>query len=153
MKIHELVTLTALVIILSQCKKSNIDGFNIQPVYYDIPFEITTKDSLYLADGTNSLGIRLISIHDDRATGILCSTTWGGQADITTAIYHKNSTADTCIKPIPGCSNNQEFDTINPNTPKCIYQTYSLHLLKLNPYDKQETDIAKYSVKYVIKRQ
>ncbi|MFM2305671.1 MAG: hypothetical protein RLZZ367_340 [Bacteroidota bacterium] len=156
MKIQKTVAVIALIIIVvgaSGCRKKDINTVNVQPVYYDIPFEITTKDSFYLADGLNSLGIKLVSIYDDRATGVLCSISSGGQANIKAAIYLNNLAIDTCLKSIPGCSNNQEYDTINPNAPKCVYQTYSIHLLKLNPYDKKEDDIAKYSVKYVIKRQ
>lgn len=156
MNLHKLLTVPVLAVIIagvSQCKKNDGNGFDVQPVYYDVPFEITTKDSFYLQDSANSLGVKLVSIYDDRATRFLCSISTGGQANITAAIYHHNSTTDTCFKPIPGCSNNQEFDTINPNAPKCIYPTYRIHLLKLNPHDKKEDDVAKYSVKYVIKRQ
>lgn len=153
---HNLITfmvLVAIVASLGRCKKKDIDGLNVQPVYYNIPFEITSKDSFYLTDGPASVGIRLISIYDDRATGSLCSTSSGGQVDIKLAMHLNNSTVDTCLKSLPGCGNNQEFDTINPQAPRCTYATFRIHLLKLNPFDRKESDVAKYSVKYVIRKQ
>lgn len=148
-------TLLVCIICLIGCKKkgTDIDNLNVQPVYYDVPFEITTKDSFYLTQGAQSIGLKLVSIYDDRATGALCATTTGGQADIKIAIREGTTTADTCFKSVRGCSNGQEYDTINPLTPKCVYSEFIIYLLKLNPYDKKETDISKYSVKYVIKKQ
>ena len=151
-KITAIIMLLISIATLTQCKKKDVNGLNVQPVYLDIPFEITTKDSFYLTDGTTNIGLRLISIYDDRATGFLCSISTGGQANIAIGISLNNVFLDTCLKSIPGCSNGAEYDTLNPTAPKCLFQPYRIYLLKLNPYDKKEDDISKYSVKYVIKK-
>jgi hypothetical protein len=139
------------------CKKTK--NAPIQNIYINVPFETNTLNTCYLYDTIlsgsgniyNKIEFKLQKIQDFRAFGSACQNSTGGTSNIYSVVNLNGRTFNDTFH-MSGCSNNNEWDTINVNAPHSSFDRYKLYLLKLNPYDRQPTEQTGYSVKYVFKK-
>jgi hypothetical protein len=151
------------------CKKDKPMPIELpKQVYLDIPFEMTSKADCYMLDTffdslsnqeiTNKVVVSLKSINDLRDNGYVCSVSWGGYAEINVSAKLNDNTAIECINNMPGCTGNNEWDTINTFAPRCAIDIYKLFLLKLEPFTDENinenlpSNLEDYTVKYVFKK-
>lgn len=156
-----LLGLTALLIFYGCKKEKGPEGIQL-----DVPFYATLNNTYILKDERldtasgnifkTSLFLKCTEIYDNRCfvgegfSGC-CPSSTGGFAKVYTQIYEDHPDS-TYVGAIIGCTNGQEWDTTNSNTPHFIRNGYKIFFLKLDPWENKAASKEDYKVKYVIKR-
>jgi len=150
------------------CRKEKPPVREIRQIFLNIPFEVTTKydcmlvdsvfDSLSNSNQQNKVHLSLDSIKDFRDYGIECMSSQGGYASITASVFFNDNEFGNYSLNMPGCADDNEWDTINSNAPRCTIDVYKLYLLKLYPITSSSINgekpntISDYRAKYVFKK-
>ncbi len=154
-----LTTLTT----LCQCKKDKSQEY-IQldsPFYASIGQQyILKEDRQHNPNGNlvrHFLFITCTDVEDRRCfvgEGLsgCCPSSTGGLAIASTIIREDNASDSTILPYMPGCTNGQEWDTVNSYAPYYIYHSYKIYLLKIDPWENKAASKDDYRIKYVIKK-